>query len=214
VLQNLFTALVLLEAYLATICSIFFAEEDLTPSTLFESRPIIYTLQIKPLVISTTENEMKTISSFRIPKRKHITFGAIILLLVGTFEILYHPLGPAGTIRKRNIVLRGTEPLCSELNTEQPPMAENGQWQVEVHDLGLSKMSKIAKLTMNYGKALNPVYKRAIKTHDNHNIRFGYRMDILSQEILDNTWTKHAHILTVLLTALEKPVAERLEWLV
>jgi hypothetical protein len=171
-------------------------------------------LQIKTSVIFTTENEMKTISSFGIPKWKHIKFGAIILLLVGTFETLYQPPGLRATIRKGDIVLRATEPLCSELITEQPLMAENGQRQVEVYDLGLSKMSKIAKLTMNYGKALNPEYERAFKTHDNHNIRFGYRMDILSQEILDNVWTKHAHILAVLLTELEKPVEERLEWLV
>lgn len=72
--------------------------------------------------------------------------------------------------------------------------------------------SKIGKLSMLYGD--NPVYQTAMKTHEQHNMDHGYRMDILKKQILDKYWSKPAYILRRLLEELSKPEDEMLQWLV
>ena len=72
--------------------------------------------------------------------------------------------------------------------------------------------ARIAKCTIVFGD-LNPVYERALQTHEVHNKKHGYPMYILRQSILDDVWTKPAYILSLILQELAKPAGERLEWL-
>ena len=76
----------------------------------------------------------------------------------------------------------------------------------------LVSTARIAKCTIIFGN-LNPVYDRALQTHETHNKKHGYPMYILRQSILDDVWTKPAYILSLILRELAKPAEERLEWL-
>ena len=76
----------------------------------------------------------------------------------------------------------------------------------------LISTARIAKCTIVFGD-LNPVYERALQTHEVHNEKHGYPMYILRQSILDDVWTKPAYILSLILRELAKPAGERLEWL-
>lgn len=73
--------------------------------------------------------------------------------------------------------------------------------------------ASIAKVSMLYGPS-NPLYERALATHDIHNQNFGYPFFVLREQMLASYWSKPAYILRLLLTELEKPASERLEWLV
>lgn len=64
---------------------------------------------------------------------------------------------------------------------------------------------------MIYGN--NPVYQRAVKTHQNHCERWGYPLFLLQTQILDGVWNKLAYLSSLIVQELEKPEAERLEWL-
>ncbi|KAL2373302.1 hypothetical protein RJ035_002056 [Blastomyces gilchristii] len=70
---------------------------------------------------------------------------------------------------------------------------------------------KVGKVTMLWGN--NPVYERALKTHEEHSRRLGYPLFKLQAPVLDGFWNKMAIILSVLLQELQKPVDDRLEWL-
>lgn len=71
----------------------------------------------------------------------------------------------------------------------------------------------IAKVSMLYGPP-NPLYERALATHDVHNAKFGYPFFILREKMLPGFWSKPAYILRLLMSELEKPESQRLEWLV
>ncbi|KAI9694937.1 MAG: hypothetical protein M1822_000554 [Bathelium mastoideum] len=70
---------------------------------------------------------------------------------------------------------------------------------------------RIAKCTISF--SYNPVYERALRTHDAHNQLHNYPLYINREPILDDVWTKPAWILEILLHELARPAAERLEWL-
>ncbi|KAF2095448.1 hypothetical protein NA57DRAFT_7934, partial [Rhizodiscina lignyota] len=55
--------------------------------------------------------------------------------------------------------------------------------------------------------------QRALRTHEVHNRMHGYEMHVARRSILDDTWTKPAFILSVLLQELAKPEGEGAEWL-
>lgn len=66
---------------------------------------------------------------------------------------------------------------------------------------------------MLYGPT-DSLYERALATHHQHNANFGYSFFVLRKQILPDFWSKPAYILQLLLSELEKPEAERLQWLV
>ncbi|KAI9706187.1 MAG: hypothetical protein M1820_004948 [Bogoriella megaspora] len=70
---------------------------------------------------------------------------------------------------------------------------------------------RIAKCTISFN--YNPIYERALRTHDAHNQLHNYPLYINRQSILDDVWTKPAWILALLLRELARPAVERLEWL-
>lgn len=72
--------------------------------------------------------------------------------------------------------------------------------------------SKIGKVFMQYGP-LNPVYERALSTHQPHNENFGYPVFLLRSQTLPEYWSKTAYMLKILIDELEKPAESRLEWL-
>jgi hypothetical protein len=76
--------------------------------------------------------------------------------------------------------------------------------------LAASKPS-IAKVTIVFGDS--PTYQRALKTHEEHSRKFGYRMHVLRSGILDGVWTKPAFLLSLLLEELVKPKTERIDWI-
>ncbi len=71
---------------------------------------------------------------------------------------------------------------------------------------------RIAKCTIMFGTT-NPVYERALRSHQTHNRQHNYPMYVLRQSIFDDVWSKPAYILSLILGELAKPEAERLEWL-
>jgi hypothetical protein len=64
---------------------------------------------------------------------------------------------------------------------------------------------------MIYGN--DSVYERALDTHKEHCRRLWYPLFVLRNPILDGVWNKYAILLSVLLQELEKPVDQRLQWL-
>ncbi|KAL9086596.1 MAG: hypothetical protein Q9165_007039 [Trypethelium subeluteriae] len=70
---------------------------------------------------------------------------------------------------------------------------------------------RIAKCTISFN--YNPVYERALRSHDAHNQLHNYPLYINRQSILDDVWTKPAWILALILRELARPAVERLEWL-
>lgn len=70
---------------------------------------------------------------------------------------------------------------------------------------------RIAKCTISFN--YNPVYERALRTHDTHNQMHNYPLYINRQSILDDVWTKPAWILALILRELARAPVERLEWL-
>lgn len=71
---------------------------------------------------------------------------------------------------------------------------------------------RIGKVTMIYGDNKS-IYERALDTHREHSNRMGYSLFVLRRSILDGVWNKNAILLSLLLQELEKPVDQRLEWL-
>ena len=70
---------------------------------------------------------------------------------------------------------------------------------------------RIAKCTISFN--YNPVYERALRTHDAHNQLHNYPLYINRESILDDVWTKPAWILALILRELARPTVERLQWL-
>ncbi|KAF3928596.1 hypothetical protein AA313_de0202730 [Arthrobotrys entomopaga] len=76
---------------------------------------------------------------------------------------------------------------------------------------------KLAKVSMLYYENVTDdsiAYEAAIDSHLVHNERFNYQSFVLRHGILDGYYTKPAYILSILIQELQKPVGERLEWLV
>lgn len=79
------------------------------------------------------------------------------------------------------------------------------------HDQLSPPVPSIAKATIVFGE--NTIYQGALRTHEEHNRKFGYRMHVLRSGILDDVWTKPAFLLSLLLEELVKPETERVDWL-
>ena len=77
---------------------------------------------------------------------------------------------------------------------------------------GIGTDSLIGKVTaIFHGK--DPTLVRAIQTHEAHNRRYGYPLLVLRHRILDDTWSKPAYLLAILLEEMRKPEGHRLKWL-
>ncbi|KPI36601.1 uncharacterized protein AB675_4322 [Cyphellophora attinorum] len=107
--------------------------------------------------------------------------------------------------------------LCSsccyasdEVATAPSAAATDGSQQ-HVLDGG-PRNATIGKATMLYGQQ-NPVYERALQTHLQHADMHGYPVFILREKLLGRLWTKAAYVLSIILNELQKPTAERLQWL-
>jgi hypothetical protein len=72
--------------------------------------------------------------------------------------------------------------------------------------------TRLMKLTIVYGPN-NQLYERAIKTHHRHAERWGHESRTLRQEMATNFWNKPTFMLQALLDELQKPPADRVEWL-
>ena len=77
---------------------------------------------------------------------------------------------------------------------------------------GIGPESFIGKVTAVF-HGRDPTLIRAIQTHQVHNRRYGYPLLVLRHRILDDTWSKPAYILAVLLEEMRKPENHRLKWL-
>lgn len=64
---------------------------------------------------------------------------------------------------------------------------------------------------MIYGN--NSIYERGLKTHEEHSRRFGYPLSVLRRPIVDGTFNKYAALLSEILSEMEKPSHEQLQWL-
>lgn len=73
--------------------------------------------------------------------------------------------------------------------------------------------SRIAKVTMGVGDQLPEVYNRTLAKHVEHSGRYGYETYVLRKPLLEGFWSKPAYLLSIMLSEMEKPEDERLEWL-
>jgi len=75
----------------------------------------------------------------------------------------------------------------------------------------LGARTRVGKCTILFNS--NSYWERAIRTHEEHDKKNGYRLHVLRQTLLDDVWSKPAYILSLLLRELGKPESDRLEWL-
>jgi hypothetical protein len=59
----------------------------------------------------------------------------------------------------------------------------------------------------------NPIYQRALESHERHAQRWGGSMKVLRQDVVGGLWNKPAYLLSLVLQELEKPPAEQVKWL-
>ncbi|KAF2085465.1 glycosyltransferase family 34 protein [Saccharata proteae CBS 121410] len=78
--------------------------------------------------------------------------------------------------------------------------------------VGGDEGARILKATMLYGRS-SELYERALRTHDRHNERHGYRMHVLRNQVMDGYWNKLVYLLSLLVEELGKPAKERAEWI-
>ncbi|KAF3403107.1 hypothetical protein DPV78_004287 [Talaromyces pinophilus] len=71
---------------------------------------------------------------------------------------------------------------------------------------------RIAKVSMLYGNP-NPLYERALRSHERHAQRWGYPMYVLEEDISEGFWNKPSYVLSLVIQELAKPPAKRCEWL-
>jgi hypothetical protein len=71
---------------------------------------------------------------------------------------------------------------------------------------------RIAKVSMLYGSP-NPLYERALKSHERHAQRWGYPMMVLQRDIMGGYWNKPSYLLSLVLRELAKVPSEQIEWL-
>lgn len=82
---------------------------------------------------------------------------------------------------------------------------------------------KIAKVTVAFGDRVYSGAERCLRTHQVQNDLYGYQHFIgntklvadklVAGPVMAARWTKHAYLLNIILTELQKPEAERLQWL-
>jgi hypothetical protein len=65
---------------------------------------------------------------------------------------------------------------------------------------------------MLYGNP-NPLYERALRSHERHAQRWGYPMYVLEEDISEGFWNKPSYVLSLVIQELAKPPAKRCEWL-
>lgn len=70
---------------------------------------------------------------------------------------------------------------------------------------------RIVKISALFGDSSSAM-QRALRTHEIHNRMHGYQMSVARRSILDDTWTKPAYILSIVLRELAKPDGEHAEW--
>lgn len=66
---------------------------------------------------------------------------------------------------------------------------------------------------MSVGSRLYSVYNRTLANQMSHSERWGYETFVLRRPVLDLHLSKPAYLLQIMLSELEKPGEERLEWL-
>lgn len=78
-----------------------------------------------------------------------------------------------------------------------------------------SKGPRLATLSVHFSKTKNTdtFYQQAIRSHILHRLVHGSSLHLLCTPVVDGMWNKQAHILSVLLQEMAKPLNERLEWL-
>ncbi|KIW35734.1 uncharacterized protein PV06_11925 [Exophiala oligosperma] len=78
--------------------------------------------------------------------------------------------------------------------------------------LNASSSPRIGKCTILYNRD-SASYDKALRKHADHCNLHGYAFHLLHHTMLDDVWTKPAYVLSLLLSELEKPADDRLEWL-
>lgn len=71
---------------------------------------------------------------------------------------------------------------------------------------------RIAKACMLYGSQ-NPLYERAVRSHQLHNELHNYPMHVLRHEITGGFWNKPSYLLSLVVNELAKAPEERAEWI-
>jgi hypothetical protein len=103
------------------------------------------------------------------------------------------------------------EPLSSGHGLVKQPLREKNDGAPQI-DFSAATRPVVGKITISFGEP-DPVYDRAIRSHEYHNKRMGYPQFVLKERVLSGLWSKHAYIFSVLVQELAKPEDQRLLWL-
>jgi len=85
-----------------------------------------------------------------------------------------------------------------------------------VYDVDHQLYSRIGKVSSIYYDSVNEksqAYEKALLSHKEHNVRYGYKHFVQRRGAIDKLWSKHAYLIHILVQELNKPPSERLEWL-
>lgn len=70
----------------------------------------------------------------------------------------------------------------------------------------------IGMVGMFYG-SVPPIYERTMESQRLYAERYGYKIIMLKDKVMPRLWSKPAFVLATIIEELQKPLTERLEWL-
>jgi hypothetical protein len=76
-----------------------------------------------------------------------------------------------------------------------------------------SRIGKVTSLYYNATSVTSQAYERALLSHQQHDQRYGYKHFVQRRGAIKGLWAKHAYLIHLLVKELNKPPAERLDWL-
>ncbi|KAK5092419.1 hypothetical protein LTR70_005546 [Exophiala xenobiotica] len=76
-----------------------------------------------------------------------------------------------------------------------------------------SRIGKVTSLYWTKQSEKTEAYEKGLLTHRDHDHRYNYKHFAQRRESIEDTWSKHAYLIQILMQELEKSPSERLDWL-
>lgn len=76
-----------------------------------------------------------------------------------------------------------------------------------------SRIGKVTSLYWTKQSEKTDAYEKGLLSHRDHDRRYNYRHFVQRRESIQDTWSKHAYLIQILMQELEKSPTERLDWL-
>ncbi len=78
---------------------------------------------------------------------------------------------------------------------------------------GAQKSPQICKITQRF-EPINELYEASLRSHEEHDRQYKYGMKVLRVQTVETFYTRQAHLLSVIVEELQKPLKERVDWFV